>query len=192
MGKSIHYHSLAWDILTIVGQGAILASLFVAPNIGLALRPLLRRGHPYERREWERRRVQAALERLRARRYVRYEERGKKTYLVITERGKKRFKEFEFDAMALPERPKRWDRKWRIVIFDIPETKQLERKTLQHKLESLGFFPLQRSVFVYPHPCADEVDFICQFIDADRYVHCLEATGLGSAEGKVRRHFDLL
>ncbi len=192
MGKSIHYHSLAWDMLKIIGHGAVLVSLFAAPNIGLALKPFLQGKDPYERRKWERRRVKAALERLREQRYVRYAERGKKTYLVIIERGKQRLRQFEFDTLVLPGKPKRWDGKWRIVVFDIPETRQRERKTLRQKLEALGFLPLQKSVFVYPYPCEDEVDFLCQFLDVDRYTHCLGATTLGSAEGKVRRHFNLL
>lgn len=192
MGKNLHYRSLAGDILKVIGAGAILASIFIAPNIGLALAPFLSGDNSYERRAWKRKQVQAALRRLRERRYVRYEERGKETYLIITELGKQRLRKFEFNMLSMPELQRRWDGKWRIVIFDIPETKQRERKALRDKLYQLGFFPLQESVFVYPHPCADEIDFLVTFLNIDHYTHCLEATNLGSAEGKARRHFDLL
>lgn len=195
MGKSIHYRSLAWDILRAVGGGAVVASLFIAPNIGIALAPFLREGDEddaRDRREWERWKTQQALKRLRERRYVRFEEKGHETYIVITEKGKQRLRTFEFNSIALPEPPKRWDRKWRVVVFDVPEKKSRERKLLRDKLDELGFLALQKSIFAYPHPCEDEIDFLTQFLDIDRHVHCLLTDSLGSAEGAVRKHFGLL
>lgn len=175
-----------------IGSGAVVASLFVAPNIGLALAPFLRADDPSERREWERRRVQAALRRLAERRYVRFEERGRTTYIVITEFGKRRLRQFDFETLALPERPRRWDGKWRMVAFDIPEKRKRARMALSAKLTRIGMLALQRSVYVYPHPCEDEVDFICQFLGIDRYTHVIEAASLGTAEGRARQRFGLL
>lgn len=187
----MHYGSLARDILKAVGYGAIAASLFVAPNIGVALAPFLR-DDPAARREWRRRHVQQALKRLRERRLVKYEERGKKTYVVITEQGKERLRQFEFDQLSLPERPRKWDGKWRMAAFDIPERKRRERKIFRDKLDTLGFLALQRSVYLYPHPCEDEVDFLTRFLSIDRFVHSIEVASLGSAEGYCRQYFGLL
>lgn len=191
MGKGIHRHSLAWDLLRVLGGVAILASVLVAPNIGLALKPFLRRANFREEREWRRTQVRLALERLRARRLIRFVEKGKRTYIEITELGKRRLREFDFDSLAI-ERPKRWDGKWRIVIFDIPEKRQRERRSLRMKLSAVGFYQLQKSVWVYPFACPDEVDFICNFLDIDRWVHYIETNSLAGAEGKVRHHFNLL
>lgn len=191
MAGRIQYGSLAWNLLKAVGYGAITASLLVAPNIGVALAPLLR-DDPRARREWRRRHVQQAMKRLRDRRLVRYEERGKETYLMITEHGKQRLRTFEFEQIRLPDRPRRWDGKWRIVAFDIPERKRRERKIFRDKLDQLGFLALQRSVYVYPYPCGDEIDFLSHFLAIHRFAHLIEAGSLGSAEGFCRRRFDLL
>ncbi len=191
MGKSIHRNSLAWDLLRAVGAGAVVASLFVAPNIGLALAPFLRGTSARERREWQRVRVREALARLRAHRLVQFRQKGNQTYLEITEYGRRRLAAFEFDQFTLPL-PKNWDGKWRLVIFDIPEKRKRERHAFRRRLADLGFFQLQKSVWVYPHPCQDEVDFLCHFLDVDRWVHYLEAISLAGAEGRVRRHFGLL
>jgi phenylacetic acid degradation operon negative regulatory protein len=43
-----------------------------------------------------------------------------------------------------------WDRKWRVVIFDIPEIDKKAREHLRQKLVSLGFGKLQKSVYVSP------------------------------------------
>lgn len=52
--------------------------------------------------------------------------------------------------------PKRWDGKWRLVIFDIPERVRGRRDFLRKELGDLGFHPLQKSVWVTPYPLPDE------------------------------------
>lgn len=43
-----------------------------------------------------------------------------------------------------------WDKKWRIVIFDIPEKERVTRDSLRFKIISLGFGKLQESVYISP------------------------------------------
>ncbi len=191
MGRGIHQHSLAWDVLQLLGAGALLAGVLVAPNLAIALRPFLHKANLDEQREWRRAQVERALERLRSRRLIRYVEKGKRTYIEITELGKRRLREFDFDALRLT-RPKRWDGKWRLVIFDVPEKKKRERHALRKKLSDLGFHQLQKSVWVYPFDCRDEIDFVCNFLDVDHWVHYLETASLAGAEGRVRHRFSLL
>ncbi len=44
--------------------------------------------------------------------------------LTLTEKGEKRAKEIQFNNLII-EKPEKWDKKWRLVIFDISETKRL-------------------------------------------------------------------
>jgi|SRR3989338_3314724 len=73
----------------------------------------------------------------------------------ITEKGKRSFE--LMSAGKHMTRPKKWDKKWRILIFDIRE----ERKTLRNKVRTtliaIGFKRLQDSVWVYPYECEDFV-----------------------------------
>jgi CRISPR/Cas system-associated endoribonuclease Cas2 len=48
---------------------------------------------------------------------------------------------------------KRWDKRWRMVIYDIREERKQMRKELQSLLRNFGFMKLQNSVWVYPHDC---------------------------------------
>lgn len=52
-------------------------------------------------------------------------------------------------------RQKRWDGKWRMAIFDIPEQVRGRRDFLRKELSNLGFHPLQKSVWVSPYPLSD-------------------------------------
>ena len=123
-------------------------------------------------------------------RLVDYQEKEDGTIdIVLTEAGKKRALSFRIDAIIIPK-PALWDRKWRLVVFDIPETKRQARDALRLKLRELGFKEFQKSVFAYPYPCVDEINFIVEFFEIRNYVHLAEVTKL-SNDSRLRLHFNL-
>lgn len=52
---------------------------------------------------------------------------------------------------------KKWDGKWRVVIFDIPEKKRKRRDDLRDQIKGLGFGMLQESVWISPFPIEEEL-----------------------------------
>lgn len=86
----------------------------------------------------------------------------------LTDNGKIKALTFHFQEMKIREHP--WDGKWRIVIFDIPEKLRKGRDALREKLKDLGFYEFQKSVFVFPHECRDEIDFLIEFFELRKYV----------------------
>lgn len=75
------------------------------------------------------------------------------SYLRLTPKGKEKVKR-DFSYFFLQK--KKWDRKWRVVIFDIEEIKRGVRNALREKLKELGFGMLQESVWVTPHDVAED------------------------------------
>lgn len=53
-----------------------------------------------------------------------------------------------------------WDGVWRIVIFDVPQTKANIRVELRRAMRLFGFKMLQQSVWVYPYPCDDFIKVV--------------------------------
>lgn len=47
----------------------------------------------------------------------------------------------------------RWDKRWRMVIYDIKESRKSKRVMLQGLLRNFGFRRLQDSVWIYPYDC---------------------------------------
>ena len=115
---------------------------------------------------------------------------GKTTYAEITEDGKKRIKKYDFNNMKI-EKPKTWDKKWRIVCFDVPETKKKGRDSLRLKLKELNFLPLQKSVWLHPYPCANEINFISEVFQISPYVWLMEAAKI-DREKYIKNHFNLV
>ena len=59
-----------------------------------------------------------------------------------------------------PRKPMRWDKKWRVLIFDIPEPRKKSREQIRATLMGMGFKRLQDSVWVYPYDCEDLVTLL--------------------------------
>ena len=88
--------------------------------------------------------------------------------ILLTDRGKLRALTYYFRNMKIEE--KNWDGKWRLVSFDIPEKLRWGRDALRRKIKELGFYELQKSVFIFPYECKDEIYFIIEFFGLRKYV----------------------
>ncbi|MDD3498579.1 MAG: CRISPR-associated endonuclease Cas2 [Candidatus Moranbacteria bacterium] len=116
---------------------------------------------------------------------VRYRRKEEWWNIELTEKGKKQAKKLGFDGLKI-DKPKKWDKKWRVVIFDIPEKKKIVREVLRKKIQDLGFQEIQKSVFVHPYPCSDEITVVIKFFKADKFVKKFIATNF---DKKTERHF---
>ena len=99
-------------------------------------------------------RVKTALGRLAANGLVTFEEREGKRYARITEVGKQVL-EFESLRDKAMRKPRRWDGRWRVVLFDIPERRRRVRNQLRRFMQEFGFERLQDSAWIYPYDCED-------------------------------------
>ena len=66
--------------------------------------------------------------------------------------------------------PQKWDKQWRLVIFDIPTIKKWARYAFLARLKKLGFFMLQRSVWAYPFKCQKEIRILAKMLEIDSHV----------------------
>ena len=80
-------------------------------------------------------------------------------YYELTEDGEKKLRQLEIQGYQLV-RPKKWDKKWRVIIFDIPEKKKEIRQQIRNLFKVAGLYRLQDSVWVYPHDCEDIIGLL--------------------------------
>ena len=88
--------------------------------------------------------------------------------LTLSDRGKLKVLTYNLDKNK--RKYGDWDNKWRMVVFDIPEKMRSSRNILRDRLKYVGFYELQKSVFVFPHDCRDEIEFIVEFYNLRKYV----------------------
>src|SRR3989338_10779024 len=107
--------------------------------------------------------------------------------VTLSKLGEKHALRYQLDEMKVAI-PSKWDRVWKIVIFDIPEKKKRAREALRKKLKELGFMELQKSVFIFPYECEDEIDFICEVFEIRNHVRYIKATHINN-ESELKLKF---
>lgn len=95
--------------------------------------------------------------------------------LQITEKGRKRLDRSDFASLKIRSRDK-WDRQWRLVIYDIPESRKQGRNALTAKLNELGFHRLQRSAWLHVFPCRKAIETITFHYGIDSYVSYIKTS----------------
>ncbi len=117
---------------------------------------------------------------------------NEKFQIQLTNKGKKRIKEYAVDSLKI-KKPKIWDKKWRILIFDIPTKPKIynrAREALRNKIKELGFYQMQKSVWVYPYECEDELLFIAEVFEVQKYIEIITAEKILHAN-EIKRKFNL-
>lgn len=126
------------------------------------------------------------FENLRRRNIVRAGGNGNYTF---TRKGREWIRENQLTYFKT--RFKKWDKKWRIVIFDIPQEKSLARQKFRRRLKTLGFHPIQKSVYIFPYPCEEEVGLVAEKLEISDYIDLFIAEFPGFKEKELLKFFDL-
>ena len=137
-------------ILASVAMAGFITVGLIAPNVLGAMGKL---GLLPKRRQKEF--INTSRKRLIARDLLRYE--GK--YLRLTPLGERELRRLQLAEFKI-KKPRRWDKKWRVLIFDIPEHRRGTREKVRHTLTAIGFIRLQDSVWIYPYDCENLITLL--------------------------------
>lgn len=129
---------------------------------------------------YKRRNVSDAFRRLRQQECLKIERRGHDIHISLTEKGRKLAGWLQVDALEI-KRPRKWDRIWRLVVFDISQLKRAYRDAFRGKLKELGFRPLQKSVWIHPFNCRDEIELLRTFFGlSEKEMRLIATRNIGS------------
>ena len=141
-------------------------------------------------KKYKKKKVYDAFYRLRKEGCIEIKKKNHQIYINLTEKGKRKAGWLQIDSLKI-KKPKKWDKKWRMVIFDISQLKKLYREAFRGKLKELGFYPLQKSVWIYPFDCQDEIEFLKEFFGlSDKELRLIVAEEIGK-DDKLREFFRL-
>lgn len=142
-----------WRARKIILVGiAMLAGACVAPNMGKAFYYFMKDNN--DRRE--RYRTKKAFKGLEREGLVRSIHNKKGWAMTLTKKGEEEVCCLKSPYLKLPQ-VKKWDGVWRLIISDIPEKYKVARDSLNRWLVRAGCARLQKSTWVYPYDCWDEV-----------------------------------
>lgn len=176
---------IAKDIIYWLAAGGLICLAATSPYFGVNLIRGINRWKKYKKRN-----VISAFKKLEKRGCVDIKVVNNQIYIGLTEEGKKLAGWMQIDALKI-SKPKRWDGKWRLVIFDIAQLKKFYREIFRGKLKELGFFPLQKSVWIHPFNCRDEIGLLREFFGlSEEEVRLITCEDVGN-DNRLKEYFSL-
>jgi len=153
------------QVLTMIGLAGITGMMFFSPGAASLGNMVLASERREREKEWKQYNpwyLRRSLRRLHEQKLVEIEDDGKAQTVMLTKQGKRRILKYALDELTIPK-PKRWDGRWRMIIYDVDERKKKLRDIFRDSLKSLGFYKLQGSTWIYPYPCEDQVTFLREY-----------------------------
>lgn len=151
------------DILKICAVGVVVTGSMLVPTIPMVAGYILKFIKNANKTQ-----IGRVIKRLEKQEMISISERNGKTKIEITEKGKKRLLEYDFESISL--KAKKPDGKWRLIVFDIPEDKKTNRDAFRRKLLQLNCIRLQDSVFASAYSIKKEIDFLCHYLEISDFV----------------------
>ncbi|MBI2327767.1 hypothetical protein HYU92_05620 [Candidatus Curtissbacteria bacterium] len=183
------------DVLLLLGTGTFLAASIFFPGLPMAAKPIIEivKESQYQKRqkEWAKFnpwRLKQIVKRLQQQKLVEIIDKNGIPAVKITKQGKQKILKYNLDEIELDKTS--WDGKWRIIIYDIFSKKRQERELFRKTLRHMEFFKLQRSVYLTPYPCRDQIEYLRQVLSIPSEVIIITVSGIEN-EIAYRQYFGL-
>ncbi len=173
------------DLLFWVAIGGLAFSAIAAPNaVGGLIKQFLKH-YPHKGGSAE-----SAFRRLVKEGSVVFDRKGRQVYISLTDKGVCKAGRLQVDHLKI-KKPKKWDGKWRIIMFDIRQENRIVREALRGFLKRLEFCQLQKSVWICPYNCRNEVAVLKDFFKLSDHELRLVVSGDMGDDRALRKRFDL-
>lgn len=178
------HNQLSFKVLRILGAGAVIA---VASVLSPTLPYALLRGYLKNKSEFRytRDQIDSSLKYLKRKKFIAFEFKQNKLKILVTKVGRRHLAKTSINEIQVKSIS--WDERWRLLTFDIPEGQKNVRQTFRRKLKDLGFFHLQRSVFILPYPCELELNELADILQLRKYMFLLTCDRFAGDEALVKK-----
>lgn len=154
-------------VLMFLATGTIVFGGAILPGIFKALGSFNKKG------KFSKKEIDSALINIRRQKLIEIlKDDSNRVKVLLSNKGKKRIAEYSIDELEI-KKPEKWDKKWRILIFDIPTKPKiynLAREALRGKIKDLGFHQIQKSVWAFPYECEDELLFVAEAFEVQKFI----------------------
>ncbi len=166
--------TVAANILIVAGVVGAVGLLFTAPNALKLFAPILRRKYkrPLNKKE-QKEKLLKVFYYLKQTGQIQIEEKGSGLLARLTPKGYQRFKKIRAEVKSI-SRPERWNGLWWLVASDVPVKSRVAADMFRLKLRELQFYPLQRTLWLYPFDPRAELEYVVNKYHIGQFVTVME------------------
>lgn len=151
-------------VLMTVAAAGVISMAVVAPN---ALQSLDMFYGDKKRKYNPKYHLNKTIIKMKKRGLIKFKKIKGQIFLELTKKGEKELIKYQLKE-AIIKKPNKWDKKWRVIIFDIKERKRYVRDELRKQLNNLGFVKLQNSVWVHPYECEEIIVMLKAYLETGK------------------------
>jgi hypothetical protein len=183
--------SAAGVALAIIGIASLATVALVAPNLLQALHKFSKLSGSNRRFSYKKKQQKVAdmFYYLKRTGKIRIMRQDKELMLKLTSKGQRLLEKLGFQRLRVKNLNK-WDRKWWLVAADIPTKEyRLSADNFRKKIKQMGFYFLQRTLWLYPYNPTKEIEFVANHFNIGRFVTVMEINRLDQDDEKKLKTF---
>ncbi len=179
-------------ILRVLGASLLLGGSIAFPTLPLALGTLIKAINAFKKDSVSRRKVIRAIKLLETRRVISFNEECEEISVVVENLFKSRIITYSIaEILNYKKLNHKWDGRWYLVFFDVPEIQRNKRNQLRKLLKDLGFYKYQESVYILPYDCESEVKLIGKIVEGTKYIKYIIAAKIQD-EARIKTYFKII
>ena len=165
---------LYWYILEVIGLTLISGGNPLRPIIPLAIKEIIKTLKEVKNLNVEEEKIKKRLESLEKNEIIDLEEKDGKIFVRLKDKNNLTIIKYSTKALLdFKKKKKKWNKKWFLVFFDIPEIQRNKRNYLRKFLVDIGFYQYQKSVYIFPYECEKEITLIKKIVEGAKYMKYL-------------------
>lgn len=183
---------LFWAILEIICLGVISGGGSpLKPTLPLVISTIYKLLKEARRLNIEEKKILRTLKNLEKREIISIIEQNNEVYIQLIDNNHPSVIKYSLQFLLdFKKKDKKWDGKWFMVFFDVPEIQRNKRNYLRNLLTKVGFYRYQKSVYIFPFDCKEEINLIKKIVESAKYMKYIIAEQIEDEE-EIKRFFNL-
>lgn len=178
-------------IIKCIGLSILLGGTFlVTPNFPIVYGGILKLIEEFTKKKIPEAKIKRVLKNLERKEIISIEKKGDQVLVQLQGWSPTVLKYSLKSLLDFKRKEKKWQGKWFLVFFDVPEKQRNKRNYLRSFLRDIGFYPYQQSVYIFPYACEEEIKLIKQIVESAKYMSYIVAEKI-EFEAEAKRHFNL-
>src|SRR3989344_2082211 len=178
-------------VLSAIGLSILLGGTFlVTPNFPIIYTGILKIVEELTKKKIPAGKAKRVLKNLERKEIITIEKKGDQAIVYLKSWNSTILKYSLRSLLDLKKKQTKWQGKWFLVFFDVPEKQRNKRNYLRTFLHYIGFYPYQQSVYIFPYECEKEIALIKKIVEGAKYVSYIVAEKIEN-EQSAKTYFNL-
>jgi CRISPR-associated endonuclease Cas2 len=183
---------LYWYILEVIGITLISGGNPLRPIIPMAIKEVVESIKKIKHLSIEENKIKKSLEKLEEKEIIDLEEKDGKIFVRVKDKNNLTILKYSTKALLdLKKKNIKWNGKWFLVFFDVPEIQKNKRDYLRRFLVYIGFQQYQKSIYIFPYECEKEITLIKKIVEGAKYIKYIIAEKIED-EQKIKSFFQTI